>query len=175
MADLCNDGKRIYAVTYGWTAGKPIYVIDPTNGKVVREIVTEENKKNRSHGAKGIAWHAGHLYVLSGMRGKLHKLNLDTGEILSVTQLEGTWLSGLDFRPGRFVAGSRDHLVEFDSDTGKLIRKTHCNYPLRNVATSSGGDKFLLMEQPIFGFGPNHERIQVWPQETKVYQLALPQ
>jgi thiol-disulfide isomerase/thioredoxin len=173
VADLCNDGKQIYAVTYGWTAGKPIYIIDPGNGKVIREIVTQENKKNRSHGAKGIAWHAGHLYVLSGMRGKLHKLNLDTGKIISETQLEGTWLSGLDVNNGRFVAGSRDHLIEFDSATGKLIRKTACNYPLRNVATSGSRNSFLLMEQPIFGFGPKHERFQVWPQETKIYQLSL--
>ena len=62
------------------------------------------------------AWHAGHLYVLSGMRGKLHKLDLETGKIISEVQLAGTWLSGLDVRNGHVNrstwSGKIDSLVE---------------------------------------------------------------
>ena len=61
--------------------------------------------------------------------------------------------------------------MEFDTESGKLIRKTASNYPLRNVAYDD--DQILLMEQPVFGFGPKHERIQVWPQKTVIYRLTL--
>lgn len=170
VGDLCTDGKMLYAVTYGWTAGRPIYVIDPSTGKVTREIITEANKKNRSHGAKGIAWRDGRLYVLSGMVGKVFAVNIDTGAILDETQLEGRWLAGLDFQGDTIITGGREHLWRFEAKTGKLVRKIACNYPLRNVA--AGVDSVLLMEQPIFGFGRKHERIQVWPQETKIYRVA---
>jgi outer membrane protein assembly factor BamB len=168
VGDLCTDGKQLFALTYGWTAGKPIYVIDPTNGKVVREIITESNKKNRSHGAKGIAWHNGHLHVLSGMVGRVYEIDIDSGEVLGETQLDGNWLSGLDVHRGNWITGGRTHLWQFDSKTGKVLRKVTANYPLRNVGTHNGD--VLMMEQPIFGFGRNHERIQVWPKETLIYQ-----
>ena len=75
VIDLCTDGRLLYAVEYGWTAGKPIHVLDPETGKTVRTIVTEENRKNRSMGAKGIAWRDGRLYVLAGMRGILNEVD----------------------------------------------------------------------------------------------------
>ena len=170
VGDLCTDGKQLFAVTYGWTAGKPIYVIDPTNGKVVREIVTESNKKNGSHGAKGIAWHNDRLHVLSGMVGKVFEIDSDSGEIVGETQLEGTWLSGLDFHRGNWITGGRTHLWEFDFKTGKVLHKVTANYPLRNIAAHA--DDVLMMEQPIFGFGRQHQRIQVWPQETLIYRWS---
>jgi hypothetical protein len=168
VGDLCTDGKQLFAVTYGWTAGKPIYVIDPTNGKVVREIITESNKKNRSHGAKGIAWHDGHLHVLSGMVGRVFEIDVDSGEVLGEMQLDGNWLSGLDVHRGNWITGGRTHLWQFDSKTGKVLRQVTANYPLRNVGTHNSD--VLMMEQPIFGFGRRHERIQVWPRETLIYR-----
>ncbi len=170
VGDLCTDGKNLYALTYGWTAGKPIYVISPQDGHVIREIITEANKQNRAHGAKGIAWRDGRLFVLSGMTGKLHSVDPQTGKIVGETQLSGTWLSGLDFRGDHLVLGSRTHIHEFDAKTGKLIRKTVCNYPVRNLAAH--GQAVWLMEQPVFGFGPKHERIQVWPQTTQIYRWS---
>ncbi len=167
VGDLCTDGEHLFAMTYGWTAGKPIYLIDPETGKTIREIVTEANKKTKSHGAKGIAYRDGHLYVLSGMVGKVYKLDPANGEIVGEVQLNGKWLSGLDFQETNFVTGSRTHLSKFDAKTGKLVFQVPCNYPVRNVATN--GDQILLMEQPLFGFGRHHERIQIWPQETKIY------
>ena len=53
---LCAGGGLLYAVDFGWTAGKPIYVIDPGTGEVQREIVTAANKVNKFYAASGIAW-----------------------------------------------------------------------------------------------------------------------
>ena len=62
---LCAGKKFLYGVDFGWTSGRPIYVIDPGNGKVVREIVTEVNKENRYSSAAGITWVGDKLYVLA--------------------------------------------------------------------------------------------------------------
>ena len=172
VGGLCTDGKRLYGVSYGWTAGKPIYVINPTTGKIEREIVTAANKKNRSYGAKGIAWHRGSLYVLEGMRGKLHQVNPANGQITQTIQTQGTWLSGLDFDGQHFISGSREHLYQFDPKSGKLVSKTPLNYPVRNLACHQG--VCWLFEQPIFGFGKKHERIQLWPKTTMIHRWKIP-
>lgn len=173
VCDLCTDGQLIYAATFSWTAGGPIYVIDPVSGDVVREVVTESNKANRASGAKGVAWKDGDLYILEGMRGQIRRVDVESGEILETIDTGLTWLSGFDFDGEHFVIGSRENLFLIHPDDGTTVREFVVNYPIRSVAASSDGGVWV-MEQPIFGFGRKHERIQVWPQQTKVYKWALP-
>ena len=66
ITGLATDGKLLYALEFGWSAGKPIFVLDPRNGRVLREIVTEANKQGTSHTARGLAFADGRLYVKSG-------------------------------------------------------------------------------------------------------------
>jgi hypothetical protein len=176
VLDLCTDGKLLYAVESGWTAGKPIHVLDPTTGKELRRIVTEANRKSRALGAKGIAWRNGKLYVLAGMRGVIHELDPADGRVLRSIRTPKKWLAGLDVQvvEGRatFVAASRTHLFRFDAETGELVSELPVNYPLRCVAVN-GADTYV-MEQPVFGYDEQHRRVQEWPRETLVYRLRVP-
>ena len=168
---LCTDGKLIYGMEYGWTAGRPIHVIDPVARKVVRSIVTEANKKNRSMGASGIAWKDGKLYVLAGMRGIVSEVDPKTGEITRTLKTGLRWLSCLDYDGRRFVAGDRKALFLLDLEKGEVVRRIEMNYPLRALAAHGGA--YYLMEQPIFGHDRQHQRIRVWPKRTLVHKLTL--
>ena len=168
---LCTDGTRLFAMEYGWTAGKPIHVLDPATGKATRAIVTEANKKNRSMGAAGIAWRDGKLYVLAGMRGLIHEIDPETGRVTRTIDTGVRWLSALAFDGRRFIAGSRKALYFLDPQSGQVTRTIAVNYPLRALAARDGS--VYLMEQPVFGHNKDHKRIQVWPKKTLVYKLTL--
>lgn len=165
---LATDGKVVYAMPGGWTAGLPISVIDAATGEVKREIVTEANKANRAHGAKGIAWRDGKLFVLEGMRGVLREVDPATGEVTGSLKTGRTWLSGLAYDGERFVTASRDHLFRIDAGTGKVVGEMPVNYRIRSIAAADGA--LLLMEQPVFGFDRHHERIRVWPETTLIWR-----
>jgi hypothetical protein len=171
IIDLCSDGTRLYGIDYGWTAGKPIYVLDPGTGKVIRRIVTEANRKNRAHGAKGIAWRKGRLYALEGMRGVIHEIDPETGAVTRRIETDARSLAGLAFDGRAFVAGSRDALSWLDPETGRTVRKLAVHYPLRTVGFHEGS--YYLMEQPVFGHDKQHRRVRLWPKKTLVYQLTL--
>jgi len=172
VRDLCTDGKLLFCMEYGWTAGKPVHVIDPQTGKVVRTIVTEKNLANRSMGATGIAWKDGKLYVLAGMRGKIHELDPRSGEVSRVLETGARWLAGLDFDGRRFVAGGRKALHFLDGTTGKETRRVKMNYPLRVVAAHEGA--YYLFEQAIFGYDKQHKRVRIFPKRVVVHVLRFP-
>ena len=172
VRDLCTDGKLLYGMEYGWTAGRPIHVIDPEDGRVLRTIVTEANKKNRSMGASGVAFKDGRLYVLAGMRGLIHELDPKTGEVKRVLDTGVRWLAGLDYDGTHFIAGSRKALHVLDANTGKEIRRVETNYPLRVVAAHEGA--FYLFEQAIFGHDKEHKRVRVFPKRVVIHRLTLP-
>ncbi len=172
VRDICTDGTLLYGMEYGWTAGRPIHVIDPKDGKVLREIVTEKNKENRSMGAAGLAWKDGKLYVLAGMHGKISEVDPKTGEVARVLDTGVRWLSGLDYDGKHFVAGSREALHFLDAETGKEIRRVLVNYPLRVVASHGGA--FYLFEQAIFGHDKQHKRVRVFPKRVAIHKLTLP-
>ena len=52
MRGLCADERFVYAIDYGWTAGKPIYVFDPKRGEYAHSaaiyVVTPEGRISRS-------------------------------------------------------------------------------------------------------------------------------
>jgi hypothetical protein len=62
---LCSDGKRLYAVEYGWSKGDPIHVLDARTGESLGRITTDANRANKGSSAFGIAAHGGLLHVLS--------------------------------------------------------------------------------------------------------------
>jgi len=169
IADLASDGELVFALEFGWTAGKPIHVIDPETGRIVREIVTKENRKKKGYGAKGIAWRDARLWVLEGMRGVIHEVHPETGDVLSSLQCKAKWLSGLAWNGRRFVAGGREHVYLIDPASGEVSLAVRVEYRLRSVAVS-GGD-VLLMEQPVFGFDRRHQRIQLWPEKNWIYRV----
>lgn len=171
VRDLCTDGTLLYGVEYGWTAGGPIHVIDPATGTVQRRIVTAANAKNRYSAGAGIAFAEGKLYVLE-VSGKIHELDPRTGVVRRTMQTSQRYVGGLAFDGQHLVTGSRDGLHLLDPDSGAVVRTLATAYPLRAVGVAAG--RYLLMEQPVFGFGREHERIRVWPQQTKIYSLALP-
>ena len=172
VIDLCTDGTRLYAVEYGWTAGRPIHVIDPGSGAAVREIVTEANKANHAMGAKGVAWRDGRLWVLEGMHGRIHAVDPATGAVEKTLQTEGRWLAGLAFDGAAFVAGTREELLWIDPADGKVLRRLPVHYPLRSVEARGGA--VYLLEQPVFGHDRAHRRVRVWPKRTLIHRWSPP-
>jgi hypothetical protein len=172
VRDLCTDGRLLYGMEYGWTAGKPIHVIDPAGGSVVRTIITQANVGNPVHGAVGVAWMNDRLYVLAGMRGEISEVDPATGEVSRVIRCDEQWLTSLDSDGSRFVVTGRRALMVVDPETGKVLQNVPTNYGLRCVAWHKG--TYFLMEQPVFGFDRQHERVQVWPQETLIYRIIDP-
>ena len=171
IVDLATDGTRLYMVEYGWSAGKPIYVFDPKRGEVTREIVTEANKENRSHSTRGVAFLDGSLWVLSGLSGTIHRVDPATGEVLATLNPEATRLSSLDVSRGAFISGSKDAIIYINPETGEVITRVATNYGLRSVATD--GSSLYLMEQPVWDYDINNQRVRVWPKQMMIYKLIL--
>ncbi len=173
---LCSDGKLLYAVDYGWTAGKPIYVIDPTSGEVVREIVTEANKANRYMAASGITFVEGKLLVLA-LSNKLYEVDTKTGEVITTRSLpERGWkleFDGKHIVTATHVSAKKGSLLFVDPTTLKIVRRTPLNYGVSAIAHRDGA--YLLTEQPVLGFDTNHKRVRLWPDQMLIHEVRLPQ
>ena len=61
IVDLATDENTLYAVSYGWTKGDPIYRFDLATLSFEGRIVTEANLKNRHSGTGGLAAAKGSL------------------------------------------------------------------------------------------------------------------
>ncbi len=167
---ICTDGKVLYGMEYGWTAAKPTHVIDPRDGRVIRDIVTEENSENKFFGAHAITWRRSSLYILSSFG--ISEVDPRTGEILRNIEPEERGLTALTWNGEHFVAGSREALFFIDPDSGRTVRSIPVNYPVRVIYFHEG--VYYLMEQPVFGYNKTHERIRVWPEKTLIYKVRLP-
>jgi hypothetical protein len=172
IRDLTTDGRLIYGVAYGWTAGEPIFVIDPATGNTLRTIVTEANKVNKYYAAAGIAWFEGKLLVLEGSWGRIHVVDPATGVVSRVIQSQERWLTSLEQYGDLLIATARQELVMLDPESGEVILRTPANYPLRVVAYAAG--VHYLMEQPVFGYDRHHRNIRVWPVRTVIYLVRSP-
>jgi len=167
---LCGDGQQLFAVEYGWTAGKPIYAIDAATLQVTREIVTAANKEKRGYSAAAIEYREGLLWVLAS--GGLHAVDPATGDVRQVLPLQLKQPSALAFDGAQFVIGSREGLHVVDPATGNTLRSVATHYPVRAVACRGG--QLFVMEQPIWGFDRQHQRIRVWPKQDLIHVLELP-
>ncbi len=172
IRDLTTDGRLIYGVAYGWTAGEPIFVYDPATGDTVRTIVTMANKVNSYYAAAGIAWYQEKLLVLEGSWGRIHVVDPATGEVSRVIQSEERWLTSLEQYGDLLIATARQGLVLLDPRTGAVLLQTPANYPLRVVAYAAG--VHYLMEQPVFGYDRHHRNIRVWPLRTVIHLVRTP-
>lgn len=170
VMDLTTDGKTLFAVKSGWTAGEAIVEIDPATGKVAREITTAAMKKNKYHGANGIEFVGGKLVVLEGMNGLLHVVDPATGDIEKAVKTSEKWLGGLGHDGTHYLVGSREKLYWIDGD-GKTVKSAAMNYPLRSIGFAAGA--VLVIEQPVFGYDKEHKNVRIWPKETKVYKLTF--
>lgn len=168
--DLACDGEHLYLVDSAWCKGSAIQVVDPKSLRVVREIVTKANLGKKQQSARGIAWREGKLWV-SEIFGKLHEIDLATGEVLRTLDTKQKWLFGLAFDGTHLVAGGRDGIHLFDPKDGRVVRKIPTTRRLRAVGFHGG--KYYAMAQPVFGFDRRHERIQEWPLpgQTKIYVI----
>ncbi|MFG0285978.1 MAG: thioredoxin family protein [Phycisphaerales bacterium JB039] len=172
ITDIATDGQKLYAISYDWTAGGPILVIDPETGAIEREIRTEANKANRASGAKGLAWAEGKLYALDGGAGVIFEVDPATGGITRTIETGRRWITGLDCdaKATRFATVGRSEILLLDSE-GQVAREIPSNYPLRSVAVRAGS--VHVMEQPVFGNDANHQRVRVWPRQMLVHVLKL--
>lgn len=169
-----NQGL-LFAVDYGWTAGNPIYVVDPGKGKVVREIVTVANKKNKFMAASGICWADGKLLVLSRFN-KVHEVDPESGVVLSERQMpERGWKIAFDGQHLITVTHptSKNRSIMFlDVESLKVVRRVPMNYGVGALAAHDGG--LWMMEHPVLGFDTNHKRVRLWPERTLLYQVRIP-
>jgi outer membrane protein assembly factor BamB len=168
---LATDGKSLWGAHYGWTAGQPIYELDPETGKIKGEVVTEENRKNKASGTNGLTWRDGKLAVFEGTKGAIHEVDPKSGEIARTLRVKENWLAGLAFDGKHYVCGGRTHIVFVDPESGEVKRKVSVNYPLRSIAAHDGA--LWLMEQPQFGFDKENKPVRLWPKETAIYKLTL--
>jgi len=171
---LCTDGRFVYAIDYGWTAGKPIYVFDPAEGKVVREIVTQANKVNRYMAASGITFIGDRLFVLS-RRSDLSELDLATGAVIKLRKLpEHCWKLAFDGEhliSASHVSANQQHLLLIDPNTLKVVRRVPLNYGISAIACRDGA--ILMMEHPVRGFDTNHKPVRIYPDQMLIHQVRL--
>lgn len=169
---ICTDGNVLYGVEYGWTAGKPIHVINPATGKTIRTIITKANESNKAYAAHGIAYRHQKLYVLASLGDGLSEVDPKTGEVTKTIKPTERRLTSLTCDGQHFIAGSRTALHVLDAQTGATVRSIAVNYPIRSVGFHNG--VIYVMEQPIFGYDKVHKQVRVWPPQTMIYKLRLP-
>lgn len=167
ISDLASDGKRIYLLPSGWTAGMGILIFDPAQGAITGQVVTEANKAHKSHGARGLHAVDGKLYVLDGMLGKIHELNPTSGEILGTLQLKGKWLNGLDRLGDNWITSSRSGLHLFNPATGVERGRLDTHYQVRTLAVEDR--QVMVTESFIYDFDIHHKKIQLWPKINRLY------
>ena len=176
--DLASDGKRLWAITTTWPGKQGLMELEPLTGKVLRSLMPpvappEKGKKARRHAARGLAWHAGKLYVLE-IYGQLHEVDPESGKIQRTVETGRRWVFSLADDGRRFFAATREGLDFFDPKTLRYQESLALPRRLRSAGWSAGA--YLLMEQPIFGFGKKQEKIQVFPRQgkTRIHRLRLP-
>ena len=150
-------------------------MFDTTKGEVVREIVTEANKKNKIHCAFGITWVEGTLLVTDGRY--VFRVDPKTGEIHSTTALEDIVL-GLAWDgknvltvSSRWSKNPIPSVLLLDPKTFKITGRVEMNYGLG--ALDVYRSEHIVSERLTFGHDANHKSIQVGPDKFFIYRMKL--
>lgn len=170
VTDLCAEGGLLYGIDYGWTSGRPIYVIDPADGEIVRTIVTEANLERKEWAAYGIACRGDRFWVLE-LPSKIQVVDPWTGIIERTLDTPDLQLTGLDFDGEHLVSLTRRGVVFLDPRSGGLDRMVPMNYPLRSIAFHDG--RYVLMEQPVEGFDRANQPVRISPSTMLIYSVSL--
>ncbi|MBZ5497366.1 MAG: hypothetical protein LAP85_13265 [Acidobacteriia bacterium] len=198
--DLASDGKFLYLLPYGWTAGQGILKFDLKRGEWGPALETAANKSNKVYGARGIAVGGGSMFVASHLG--IQKVNLDTGEAgaAMTVQLEGyriVGVGGLDFNGAGLVGAATIEKVKLGADgkpldnwygldkerprlsvilridpqTGMVKSFEPLNYPANSLAYANG--IFWLSEQPEMGFDRHNQPVRLYPKKMVIHRLDL--
>ncbi len=181
---LATDGKRLYAVPFGWSKGDPIQVVDPANGEVVREVVSEANAGKKAMATKGAVWVDGKLAILSS--GRLHRVDVASGEFEPPVHAGAGASTGLAFDGERFITLgrqredlTRSEIIILDpappgAKAMKIVRRIKSAFLLRQVLARPDG-ALLLTEGVVEGFDKKHRKVKLFPDEIRVHRLVLPE
>ena len=194
VRDLTSDGEALYAASYGWTSGKPIYRIDPKTLAITQAVVTKENRQNRHSGTGGVARTRDAFFVLESFR-RLAEVDPSNGEIRRRWNVEvpGHRLircASLAFDGTHLVTAaqvqekkdgdkvvSRDRtrpvdnvLLFIDPKSGEVTRRLPLHYSI--AAVECVGDTFLLAEQPERGWDVDHKPIRVFPERIVLHSFT---
>jgi hypothetical protein len=168
--DLDTDGESLLVLGADWTKGEPVLRLDPRSGAVTGRIAAPKEMQAKTGAARGLCWHAGKLFVLE-IGGTMHEVDGATGELRRSVATGLSWVFGLTFDGDRLVTVGRDAVHWLDPDTLRPVRTLPSAYRLRTIGWDGG--RYLILEQPEFGFGRRHEPIRVWPQTTVIHRLAV--
>lgn len=166
-SDLATDGKVLFVQQYGWTKGDPIVVVDPTDGKTLREIVTVANKSQKYSGAFGLAYLDGKLFASD--QECIKRLNPGTGAIEAVLPVPDVRVLGLAEDGANLVAVDDRRLIVFKGTTATIDREVTLNYRVRNLASKDG--EWLFMEQPEMGFDKAHKPVRIFPNPMTIHRV----
>jgi hypothetical protein len=168
--DLDTDGESILVLDANWTMGEPILRLDPRSGEVTGRIVPPDEMQAKTGTARGLCWHDGRLFVLE-IGGKVHEVDGPTGALRRSVVTGLSWVFGLTFDGAHFVTVGREAVHWLDPQTLQPVRALPSAYRLRTLGWD--GARYLILEQPEFGFGRAHEHIRVWPRTTVIHRLGV--
>jgi formylglycine-generating enzyme required for sulfatase activity len=194
-AGLCTDGKLLYVLSYDWTMGGPISVIEPQAGlqgrlqsaQRVRDIVTEENKGKVDDAARAIGYFNGSLYI--DTRGDVAVISPADGRVLRRLPASGRSFcrvgplvngqymvsGGLVARPagpaGVQWAGS---LNLFDPNSGQVVKSLPLNHPVGYVAYDRG-TYFIAEAALTAGEAGSRKEMSCLPPPRTIHKLVLPE
>ncbi|MCC6670591.1 MAG: hypothetical protein IT458_06000 [Planctomycetes bacterium] len=163
---LASDGERLYGLHYGWTAGRPIYELDPATGAAVRQIVTRANADKQAFSATGLACHGGRLHVLT-VSGAIHVVDPASGVVERTVTTRLRYVSALAFDGRSYVVGGRDSLNRVDPGTGEVVGCVPLLAPVRGMTFHAGA--LHLFEQVQMGFDRNHRPKRIAPDSTRIH------
>lgn len=169
------DGRAmLYVIASQWSDENPILVVEPRTGDVLRRITPSGGDAGRRRSPRGLCRIEDALLVLD-IGGSIEVVDEATGEIRNQLRTGLQWTFGLTWDGEHLVCGSRTGLHFLDRESGRVVRSVPTSTYLRavghGVLPGNTQPRVLVMEQPIFGHGPHHERIVTRPKIAKVYAL----
>ncbi len=155
---MAFDGEKIWITDF---AEKRTYALNPQTGQ---ETFSFPNP-DQEHGAKGLEWNNGHLYIMGWTTNKIYQMDMQ-GKLVKEIDLDYGAGGGLAFDGQHFWVPC-DGICEF-SEEGKLIGKI---YP------ASEGTWDLTWEPANNAFGgylwASQRANENWYDDAKIFKLEI--